>query len=317
MPIKRFVWVFAILGMLSAFSISSFGQQVPAKKHVAKKPTPKPAAEADPSSEKKDTVPEEKDTVKVSFGRDIVNLRTLNGWIVDDNKKWVSSPNRIPYTNPDYNNELYTKYPLGSENIKQINIVEVKIDSTPYLAFIIEQDKGRYMDKKDSDFRMFVGADYFLIHPADFLKLWDDSMEMGQPYEVALRSYYSGLVGYRKIELRPKFMSMEINKDIRNSKYTDTTVKIYLQFGFKPIKNKKGKFMRFNYGLAYARTGQPVPHFDFNVFTSRFFETDLELFHRFSRPKSVKPDPKETETKPDNPVRHHEEKPDPNRPIED
>jgi hypothetical protein len=262
-------------------SVNLFSQQHPVKKETQKKNPAKKVV-------KKENEPEEEpDTVKVTFGNIIVNLRTLTGSIKDDRGKWVSSPNRIPFENPDYNNELYKRYKIGYENIRQINIQEIKIDSIPYLAFIIEQDKGFYKDSTHSEFRYYVAADYYLVKASDFRKLWNDSLKLNHEYEATMKADYSGLVGYKDVKLRPKYMTMEINKDLRNRKYTDTAVKTYLQFGMKPVKTKNGKMMRFYYGLAYARTGQPVSPFDFAVFHHRYYETDLELFHRFSRPKAL------------------------------
>ena len=82
-------------------------------------------------------------------------------------------------------------------------------------------------------------------------------------------------------------MISEINKDAKNRIYTDTSIKTYLQFGLLPIKTKKGSFMRFYYDLAYARTGQPIPPFDVKIFKQKYYEANLELFHQFSRPKSL------------------------------
>jgi len=267
--------------------------QKPQKKQTAKK---KPVVKQ--IEEVQDTEPPEKDTVKVTFGKNIVNLRTFDGWVLDERNKWIHSPNRIPYTNPDYNNEYYTKYKLGAENIKQINVYEIKIDSAPYIAIMFEQYKGHYRDKLGTDFMYYVGTDYYLIKPEDFQDLWNDTMKMKQPYEVNLKIWYSGLVGYSDIKMRPVYMSGEINKDLRNRKYTDTAVKSYLQFGFRPYQNKAGKHMRFYYGLAYARTGSTVPPFDMSVFKQRFYETDLELFHKFCRPKGLKIIKKKNNSKP-------------------
>jgi hypothetical protein len=305
-------------------SIALMKDSIAKKKTAAKKTKSKKGAKKKPvvlevvkdSIPQKDSIVELKDTVKVTFGKNIVNLRTLNGWIKDERGKWVSSPNRIPFSNPEYNNEYYIKYDLGSENIRQLNIVEVNIDSVPYLAVIIEQFKGHYRDRHDSDFHMFVGADFFLVHREDFPLLWNDTMKMKRPYTVNMKAEYSGLVGYKDIKLRPVYMSSEINKDLRNKKYTDTAVKIYLQFGMMPVQNKTGRYMRFNYRLAYARTGQTIPPFDFDNLKHRFYETDLDLFHKFSRPSSLKiiKKPKPV-AKPE--IKKQPEAPKGDRPVED
>jgi len=268
----------------------------PAKKKEVAKPVVK-----DTVAQAQDE-PEPEDTVDVSFGKNIVNLRTFTGWVLDDRNKWVSSPNRIPFRNPEYNNKLYYKFDLGNNNIRQINVIEMKIDGMPYLGILIEQYKEVYKNHSDSVFRSYIGADYYLIKAEDFHKLWNDKLKMGKPYEVDLKTYYSGLVGYKDIKKRPEYMSSEINKDLRNRIYTDTTVKTYLQFGFVPVKTPKGSFMRFYYGLAYAHDGEAIRPFDFKVFKEKYYEVNLDLFHKFARPQGLviakKTPPKTSAAKP-------------------
>jgi len=255
------------------------------KKPVHKAATPKITAED--TGPQNDIEPQQEDTVEVSFGKNIVNLRTFNGWIKDDKGKWVSSPNRIPYSNPDFNNKLYTRYNLGNDNIRQINVIEMKVDGVPYLGIIFEQYKEVYKNHPDSVFREFIGADYYLVKPEDFIKLWNDKMKMGKPYEVDIKTEYSGLVGYRDIKKRPEYMTSEINKGIRNRIYTDTSVKTYLQFGLLPVKTPKGSFMRFYYVLEYGHEGEALRPFNFNIFQGKYYEAALELFHQFAKPKSL------------------------------
>ena len=313
---KKILLYFILFGFITINHASVYGQAKPSTaKKTAKKKIAAKTVDKD-TSVNKDIDAEPEDTVDVWFGKDIVNLRTFDGWIKDDNGKWVSSPNRIPYRNPEYNNELYYKYNLGYENIRQINVIEMKIDNVPYLGIIIEQNKAPYKDRPDSLFKSYVGADYYLINYADYLKLWKDKMKMGKPYEADIKVAYSGLVGYSDIRKRPQYMSSEINKDIRNREYIDTTVKTYLQFGFIPVATPKGSYMRFNYGLAYAHEGEAIRPFNFNDFDLKYYQVSLDLFHKFARPSSLtaamkqqatkktapaksKPKPKKSNKKPD------------------
>jgi len=283
----KFIAFFVVLFFAFAGMLSIYGQTQPAqnKKSAQKKAVPKPVVKD--TVAQGDTEPEPEDTIDVTFGKNIVNLRTFNGWIKDDSGKWVSSPNRIPFTNPEYNNGLYYKYNLGNDNIRQINVVEMKIDGVPYLGIIIEQNKEPYKNHPDSVFRSYVGADYYLIKTEDYRKLWNDKLKMGKPYEVDIKTEYSGLVGYKDIKKRPEYMSSEINKDIRNRVYTDTSVKTYLQFGFLPVKTPKGSFMRFYYGLEYAHEGEPISPFNFNTLKEKYYEVNLDLFHKFARPQGL------------------------------
>ncbi len=280
------VFFFATSSIANIYAQTQTTSTKKAAHAVAKKKTA-PKKVIKDTTVQKDTEPEPEDTVDVWCGKDIVNLRTFDGWVKDDNGKWISSPNRIPYTNPEYNNELYYKYILGTDNIRQINVIQMKIDNVPYLGILFEQNKAPNRDRPDSLFRSYVGADYYLIKYEDYLKLWKDKMKIGTPYEVSIRVAYAGLVGYSDVRKRPEYMSSEINKDIRNSIYTDTSVKTFLHFGFMPVKTPKGNMMRFNYTLAYAHVGEAIPPFDFKDFNEKYYQVSLDLFHKFARPEAL------------------------------
>ena len=286
------IFAFCVLLIFAFGSIASVNGQVqtpqnkkPANKVVKKKEVTKPVVKDTVNQNDIELEPE--DTIDVSFGKNIVNLRTFNGWALDDHGKWISSPNRIPFSNPEYNNALYTKYNLGYDNIRQINVIEMKVDGVPYLGILFEQYKEVYKNHPDSIFRSYIGADYFLIKSEDFLKLWNDKMKMGKTYEIDIKAEYSGLVGYRDIKKRPEYIASEINKGVRNRITIDTSVKTYLQFGFLPIKTPKGSFMRFYYVLEYAHQGEAIRPFNFNIFKGKYYEASLDLFHQFAKPKSL------------------------------
>src|SRR6185437_10353109 len=108
---KKILLYLALFVFITISFATVYGQTKPAavKKasHSVAKKKVAPKAVVKDTLAQKDTEPEPEDTIDVWFGKDIVNLRTFDGWILDDKGKWESSPNRIPYSNPEYNNELY------------------------------------------------------------------------------------------------------------------------------------------------------------------------------------------------------------------
>jgi hypothetical protein len=263
---RRISLVMMLLAL--AFSTAAYAQN---------KPQPKPKA-----PEKKEEV---KDSLKVSFGRLVSILETAQGWIKNNRGQWISSPNRIPYEDPDYNNEFYEKNLMGTENFKQIRLHEIKVDEKPYYALVVLYTKGYYKDpEKKEDWKYFTGADYYIISRADFKNTFNDSFQYGKPYTASLQSYYSGTVPYLNQGLLGPRIAKDININIQTRHLYDTTVLTYFQFVVKPVKDKRGRFIRFNMALTYEKNGTDPEKGDYDLFGSQYYEVPFDKFKAFARP---------------------------------
>lgn len=240
------------------------------------KPQPKP------DGAKKEEV---KDSLKVSFGGLVTSLQSAQGWIKSNTGKWISSPNRIPYEDPDYNHEFYEKNLIGTENFKQVKVHHIKIDDKSYYAVVVLYTKGYYPNPEvKENWKYFTGADYYIVSKSDFKKIYNDTLQFGEPYTASLRSYYSGTVPYRGESLLGPRISKDINTNIRTRHLYDTTIHTYFQLGVKPVKDKRGRFMRFNFSLAYAKNGNEPSEADYNLFTYQYYEMAFDRFKAFARP---------------------------------
>jgi hypothetical protein len=79
-------------------------------------------------------------------------------------------------------------------------------------------------------------------------------------------------------------IAKDINTNIRTRHLYDTTVYTYFQLAVKPVKDKRGKFMRFNFLLTYAKSGMEPAEADYSVFNSQYYEVPFERFKAFARP---------------------------------
>jgi hypothetical protein len=228
---------------------------------------------------------EVKDSLKVTPGKTVSVLQSATGWVKSTTGKWISSPNRIPFEDPDYNNEFYEKNRIGTENFNQIRVMEMKVDDKMYYAVIVQYLKGYYPDPEvKENWKYFTGADYYLIEKKDWKKVYNDSLKFGTPYTVSLRSYYSGTVPYKTVDQIGPRIGKDINVNIRTRHLYDTTVHTYFQLAVKPVKDKRGKFIRFNLALGYAPSGEEPEEADYEQFASQYYELPIDRFKAFARP---------------------------------
>lgn len=225
----------------------------------------------------------DKDTLIVSLGPVVTSLSQMNGWIKLTNGKWASSPNRIPFENPEHNNPLYAKYKVGTENINNITIQEVKVNNKKYNVIFVEQTKAILKDSASYEWKYYTVSDYYVVRPEQLKHLWPDSLVFNRKYTVNIEATYTGLIGYKDISLRPKFLATEMNVTEKNRLYYDTSVHKFLQLLVFPVKTKKGVHVRFNTALAYATTGKRPGEGDYTVFDTQFYESQFQNFKTFAR----------------------------------
>lgn len=233
----------------------------------------------------------DKDTLIVSLGPVITSLSQFNGWIKQTNGKWTSSPNRIPFENPEHNNPLYARYKTGTENINNITIQEVRVNNKKYFVVFVEQTKAFLKDSVNYEWKYYTAADYYVVRPEELKHLWPDSLVFNKKYTVNIEASYAGLIGYKDISLRPKFLASEMNVTEKNRLYYDTSVHKFLQLLVYPVKNKKGVHVRFNTALAYATTGKKPAQGDYSIFDNQFYETQFQHFKQFARLQKPAPQP--------------------------
>lgn len=245
--------------------------------HAQEKVQPKQVQKKQPEAEQ-----EIKDSVKVTSGRQVVLLGAASGWVKTTEGKWVSSQNRIPFDDNDYNNEYYEKFKIGTDNFKAIQVVEMKVNDKPYYALIHQYTKGYYKNvEKQEDWKYFTAADYYLIEKRDFKRFMKDSTGFTKPRTVSLRSHYSGNVPYTNPAQLPERIAKDININLRTRHLYDTTVHTFYQFALKPVKTKTGTYMRFLPGIGYAKGDALPPEADYSLFSRQYYQTSLDYFKRF------------------------------------
>ncbi|RYD74932.1 MAG: hypothetical protein EOP53_17390 [Sphingobacteriales bacterium] len=223
-----------------------------------------------------------KDSVQVKAGKQVVLLGSATGFVKSTTGKWISSPNRIPYEDNDYNNEYYEKYKLGLDNFKQIEVVELSVDKKPYYMLLYKFTRGYYKnDSLKKDWTYHTVADYFVIEKKDFKRFVKESADFKKPHTVNLRSHYAGTIPYTTGTTLMARIGKDINNNLLTRHLYDTTVHTYFQFALKPVKTQSGTFMRFFTGINYAKGDALPPEADYTLFATQYYQTSYDFFKRF------------------------------------
>ena len=238
--------------------------------------------EKKPQTAKTDKPAEVKDSVKVTTGKQVVLLGAAMGWVKSTTGKWISSPNRIPFEDNDFNNEFYEKYLLGLDNFKQIEVLEASVDKKPYYMLLHKYTKGYYKDdKKKEGWTYHNVADYYVIEKKDFKRFMKDSTGFSKPRTVSLRSHYTGSVPYTTGTTLLTRIGKDININLLTRHLYDTTVHTYYQFTLKPVKTKSGTYMRFYTGIGYSKGDALPPEADYSILAQQYYQTSYDYFKRF------------------------------------
>ena len=91
----------------------------------------------------------EKDTLHVSIGEVVSILHNGTGWVKDDFGKWISSPKRIPFEDPDLNNEYYSRYEIGKDNFQEMDLMPVSFQGKKYFSLAVRYMKAINEEQKD------------------------------------------------------------------------------------------------------------------------------------------------------------------------
>ncbi len=228
--------------------------------------------------------PSAKVPIKDSFkmGRTIAVLSGATGYMRTDDGKWASSPNRIPYKNPDYNNPYYFKYPTGEENISEININEIEVLGEPYYLLTVHGIKGAWRDEKTmEDFYTFKACDYYVFHKPYLSRLSPDTLKAGKPYVANLRLLYSGTFRYNSYAQYLDKLDKRVRWNIVWDHPRDSSMNGFFTFTVDPVASRGGTVIHFNQLLSYAPAGEEPEGTGMYIFQEKYYSIPLEKWKKF------------------------------------
>jgi hypothetical protein len=228
-----------------------------------------------------------KDSVKVVIGKQVSTIAGAWGYMKQTNGRWANAPDKIPFDDPDYNNPLYDKFKVGTENFQQISLYKATIDSMPYYLLFIRYLKGYYKNEETKEgFATYYVADYYFVKRDELKSALPDTVKFGKYFPVTLRAYYPGLIPISNMKDLQLKVNWDVNNNLRTAHLYDTTVKPYVRILTYLFKSPKyGNFVRFNTALAYAKTGRKPAPPTYEIFDSQYYQIPFDKFKLFFRPK--------------------------------
>ncbi|MDQ3071814.1 MAG: hypothetical protein M3Q97_00925 [Bacteroidota bacterium] len=218
----------------------------------------------------------------ITWGRQIAYFNTATGRILGTDGKWLSSPNRIPFDDNDYNSEYYDKFKLGTHNFNSISVREIKVDTISYLALIIPYATGYYRDYDGEEkWVNYTNVEYYLVDKAAWQAAWNDSMTTGEKYFASMKVYHLGTFYNKNAANILADMSAHLKEAIMNPPRGIEPLDPYYQIVMWPVKNGNVSLIRFYTFLNYSQPGQPPREPTMAMLDKQHYQAAYSTFKAF------------------------------------
>jgi len=227
-------------------------------------------------------------------------LNQLIGWSKQDNGRWLSAANRIPFTDERTNKNTGLERKLGQDNIISLQIRKVMIGNEQYNVLVKKYHDGEYeFPVLGEGWRGFKSLDFYVFKSKKLDDLLPAEIPFNEAYAVDLNLYTRGTVK----NFEQKIEDDEIIRAIQSIERGETVNDWNLVFAVFPIKNGEEEVVRFkmirSFRKKYLVSYYAAPENWIKNFDMTFYETKLFRF------KSLIRDAQEfvlPVTNPDNPL---------------
>ncbi|OFY50160.1 MAG: hypothetical protein A2W85_18105 [Bacteroidetes bacterium GWF2_41_31] len=227
-------------------------------------------------------------------------LNQLTGWSKQDNGRWLSAANRVPFTDERTNKGTGSERKLGQDNIIALQIRKVMIGNEQYNVLIKKYHDGDYeFPVLGEGWRGYKSLDFYVFKSKKLEDLLPVEIPFNKAYAVDLNLYTRGTVK----NFEQKIEDDEIIKAIQSVERGETVNDWNLVFAVFPIKNGEEEVVRFklirSFRKKYLVSYYAAPENWVKNFDMTFYETKLFRF------KSLIRDAQEfvlPVTNPDNPL---------------
>lgn len=218
-------------------------------------------------------------------------LSRLDGAIghsIQDNGKWASARNRIPYSDYKTNRKPSETRKLGVENFRILELRKVLIDDIQYNVLLIKYNDGAYeFPILQEGWEPFESLEYFVFNAENLLDVLPREIPFNQPYAVDMEVFCAGKV---------KNYDPQLIDDIIVSRIQETQKQLHnnaanLVFAVEPIQKDGQESIRFKMIRSFSKetlTGWFLdPRNAEELFASSYYEAQLYKFKGFIRDAEV------------------------------
>ncbi|MDP2721694.1 MAG: tetratricopeptide repeat protein [Bacteroidales bacterium] len=224
----------------------------------------------------------------------------LTGWAKQDNGRWLSAANRIPFTDEKTNQSTASERKLGQDNIISLQLRKVMIGNEQYNVLVKQYHDGDYeFPILQEGWRSFKSLDFYVFKSSKLADLLPNEIPFNKAYAVNLNVYARGTVK----NFEEKSEDDEIIKTIQSIERGETVNDWNLIVAIFPIKNGDEEVVRFklikSFRKKYLVSYYAAPENWSKNFDMTFYDVKLFRFKSFIRDAQEFVLPV---TNPDNPV---------------
>ncbi len=211
-------------------------------------------------------------------------ITEVTGWALQDNGRWLSARNRVPYTDERTNKSTGLERKLGQDNIIALQLRKVMIGNEQYNVLVKKYHDGEYeFPILKEGWRGFKSLDFYVFRSTKLAEILPEEIPFNQEYAVNLNVYARGTL--KDYEGRNE--DDEIVRTIQSVERGEVVNDWNIVFAVFPIKNGDQEVVRFKLIKSF-RKKQLVSYYaapenwDKN-FDMTFYEVKFFRFKAFIR----------------------------------
>ena len=209
-------------------------------------------------------------------------LEFATGWTLQDNGKWVSGQNQIPWKDPDLNKSSKHSYKLGKENFINLEVRDVLINNEMYAVIIMRFKTGWYeFPMLMEDWHKQVGITYYVCKLSKFQAVIPEKMEFNRPYIENLEVLCDNTL----INFDERYLNSTIAYNIHQILTLKNITSHYLLIAFLPVQGGGQTSARFRLIQVMNKEKFYGPYLDIKnrdkLFKGSYYESDFAAFRSF------------------------------------
>lgn len=211
-------------------------------------------------------------------------LTDATGWSMQDNGKWASERNTIPYSDSKTVRHPTPKHKLGMDNFLELDFRKVLIDDKQYNVLVKIYRDGEYeFPLLEEGWKSYNSAEFYVFPADNLMDVLAKEVVFDEPYTVNLNVFcYGSIKNYNPYLLTDKIVS-RINNTL-NSTYVNAA---NLVFAVWPIRDEDSEVVKFKLIKTFNKQSITNYYLDKNniekAFAASYFETYFYRFKEFIR----------------------------------
>ncbi len=218
------------------------------------------------------------------------------GWSIQDNSKWASDPNMIPFSDSRTVRNPTPKHRLGRDNFIKFEIRKILIDDKQYNVLIKIYRDGQYeFPVLEEGWESYRSMEFWVFPAMKLTNVMPEDVKFDKPYSINLNVFCYGKVeNYNPLTLTDKIVT-RINNTL-NATYVNSAD---LVVAIWPLQEDGKELLRFKFIETFSKQSLSVYYLDpgnmEKVFTNSYYQTPFYRFRDFIRDAEIHNLPAESE----------------------